>query len=74
MATELDMEKLTKAQAVALDMMSAIGSMYPCKAAGHPNVFKSLVRRGMATRIGSSGPFNITPAGLLALNGDSNAK
>lgn len=60
--------RLTKAQLKALDMMRAIGSMYPCKAAGHPNVFDALVRRGMATRINTSGPFKITPSGLTALS------
>lgn len=59
--------KLTKAQTTALEMMHAIGSMYPCRAAGHTNSFTSLVRRGMAARIGVSGPFNITEAGRNAL-------
>lgn len=62
------MGKLTKAQMRALDIMSAIGTMYPCRAAGHTNVFMSLVKRGMAERIGTSGPFNITSAGRAALS------
>lgn len=60
--------EMTESQTKALDMMGAIGSMYPCKAAGHTNVFKSLVRRGLATRAGKSGPFSITASGTAALN------
>jgi len=64
------MSKLTKAQRWALGLMNDIGSMYPCKAAGHTNTFAAMVRQGMATRIGENGPFTITDLGRAALSGE----
>ena len=60
--------KLTKAQISALDLMAAIGTVYPSKACGSYSTFNALDKKGFATRRARIGPFDITPAGRAALS------